>query len=154
LNEKLNYFERGLYYQQLARYLELFPRENMLILVFEHVIADPQIALGKIAEFLRVSPEEFDMELAMKKVNAFSMPRFPHLRAKAKKVQAFFRYHDMDWIVRIIQILKLRKLFELGSLGPLPPMDSNVYVGLLERYEEDIRALEKLLDQDLAFWLE
>lgn len=50
------FIKRGLYAQQLARYLEFFPREKILVLVYEEVMQNPQTALEYVARFLSVDP--------------------------------------------------------------------------------------------------
>lgn len=45
---------QGDYFTHLSRYLEYFPRENFLILIYEEVKKDGQKALGDCFEFLGV----------------------------------------------------------------------------------------------------
>jgi hypothetical protein len=52
-------FERGLYFAQLALYLRHFPAEQILLLQYEHCIADPLTQLRRTFEFLEVDPVDF-----------------------------------------------------------------------------------------------
>jgi Sulfotransferase domain len=47
---------RGMYATQLARFLEVFPREQMLVQQYERCLADPPGELARTLEFLRVDP--------------------------------------------------------------------------------------------------
>jgi hypothetical protein len=48
---------RGLYATQLARYLEVFPREQLLVLQYEHCLRDPAPELARTFEFLGVDAD-------------------------------------------------------------------------------------------------
>ena len=52
-----SYKSRGLYGEQLARYLEHFSMERILILSSEDMFADPQSTLRQVFEFVGVDPE-------------------------------------------------------------------------------------------------
>ncbi len=53
---KLGYFSRGTYIQYIERYVDLFGRNNLLVLVFEDLIKDPLAFYRKCFEFLDVDP--------------------------------------------------------------------------------------------------
>ncbi len=57
-----SYAARGLYAEQLERWFGVFPREQILILMFDDLIADPVATLHRIADFVGVAqwaPAEF-----------------------------------------------------------------------------------------------
>ena len=47
-------FRRGLYHEQLSRYEEWFPREQVHILFFEDIVSKPQAVYGGICSYLAV----------------------------------------------------------------------------------------------------
>ncbi len=51
-----NATRRGLYATQLARYLEVFPREQLLVLQYERCLEAPAVELARTFEFLDVDP--------------------------------------------------------------------------------------------------
>ncbi len=51
-HRKFSYFARGVYVDQLARWLERFPTERILVLKSEAMYADPGSALGRVMGFL------------------------------------------------------------------------------------------------------
>jgi hypothetical protein len=57
IEECPDYLNVSRYHLQLAQYLELFPRERILVLVFEELIADPGAVLARCAQFLEIDPE-------------------------------------------------------------------------------------------------
>ncbi len=54
---KLGYFSRGTYIQYIEKYVQLFGRDRLLVLVFEDLKTDPVSFYGKCFEFLGVDPE-------------------------------------------------------------------------------------------------
>lgn len=51
-------YERGLYRPQIERYLACFPKEQVLFVLFEEYIQDPQRSLDEVCRFIGVEPEE------------------------------------------------------------------------------------------------
>jgi hypothetical protein len=49
-----SYVARGRYAEQLARWLELFPREQLLVLTSDELLSDPAAAMARVAGFLHV----------------------------------------------------------------------------------------------------
>jgi hypothetical protein len=52
------YVDASLYGEALGRYLELFPREQVLVLFFEDLVRDPSAQLSRLLDFLGVGPSE------------------------------------------------------------------------------------------------
>lgn len=57
-----SYVERGFYGAQMRRFLELYPREQLLPLTSEELFKDHRSALAKVTDFLGVSPFPADLE--------------------------------------------------------------------------------------------
>jgi hypothetical protein len=52
------YVDSSLYGEALGRYLELFPRDQLLVLFFEDLVRDPASELSRLLDFLGVGPSE------------------------------------------------------------------------------------------------
>ncbi len=64
------YLDRSRYATQIRPYLELFPPENVLILIFEEYAADPEAAFGQVADLLGIAQADFaDVDTAPKHVS-------------------------------------------------------------------------------------
>jgi hypothetical protein len=50
-----SYIDRGNYFKQISRFLDFFPRHNMLLLHSESFCCAPHLGLGKISQFLGIS---------------------------------------------------------------------------------------------------
>jgi len=150
LKEYPKVYARGLYSEQLERYLRYFPRKNMLVLIFEHIKSDSESVLHQIAEFLSIDASKFKNDLVEKKVNVSSLPRFPRARAMAIRFRGFLWRKDLDWVVNVFRAMGARHLF--GNRGSMPPMSPDMRATLLAKYEPDIASLEELLKKDLSLW--
>ncbi len=56
LRQKPLLLEEGFYDEQLTRYLELFPRENLLVLLYDDLKREPAQFLERIYRFIGVNP--------------------------------------------------------------------------------------------------
>jgi hypothetical protein len=55
-HQHFSYFARGLYAEQLRRWLAWYPREHLLVLRFEELEADPQACVARSVAFLGLAP--------------------------------------------------------------------------------------------------
>lgn len=53
---KSDYLRRGIYHEQLRRYLRLFPREQLLVLDQRELLRQPRATLDAVCDFLGVGP--------------------------------------------------------------------------------------------------
>ena len=144
-------FQRGLYGRQVGRFLDCFPRKDLLVLIFERdVTRDQHSALEQIADFLQVEAGGFGTHDVGKPVGGSHRTRFPRARAAASEVAQFLRRNDFDPLVNFAKATGLPQIF--GNRGPISPMDAATRTELLEKYESDIVVLEKLLGEDLTVW--
>jgi hypothetical protein len=66
-----SYLARGVYHEQLARIYRYFPREQVLVLVFESLTRSPQTFLSRITRFLAVDVHAFHID------NAYRVGDYP-----------------------------------------------------------------------------
>ena len=57
LNDKISYVKRGIYYPQVKKYLEVFPKENILILEHDELMKCHNQTIEKITVFLKIKNE-------------------------------------------------------------------------------------------------
>jgi hypothetical protein len=143
-------FARGLYSEQLKRFLQYHPRQHFLILLFEPVMSEPLRALGTLADFLFIDAKEFERSPTAKRANPTYRLRFGQQYARARRLGSLLRARDLDWVVNLAKSLGLRRLF--GDRGALPPMAIETRRKLLSFYSAEVTALEELLGMDLGFW--
>jgi hypothetical protein len=143
------YINRSRYAVQLRPYLDLFPRENVLLLLFEEYIADQPLTLREIAGFLGISPDAFaQTDLADKhKTVGKTYLKNPAIRAMvgSKAFQAV-RPRLADSIRQPIRRRLSNQLDEKPYFSPSLRRDIWRFV------EDDVRGVEDLLGRRLDVW--
>ncbi|NEQ65710.1 MAG: sulfotransferase domain-containing protein [Symploca sp. SIO2D2] len=151
LAQKSDVFLRGLYSQQIKRYLQHFSLENFLILIYEEVMKNQEQALSQLADFLSVDPNQFDPDIIKQKANTSGHVRFSKVRSLARGFRDFLRSKDLDWVWNVAKSSGIEQIF-LTKGEPLPSIEPAVKIELLSKYESDIAALEELISIDLNIW--
>lgn len=142
-----HYVRRGYYYDQLKRYFDQFPRENIKIIIFEEFLRNKEGSLKEIFGFLNVD-ETFSPNL--------SVQHNPSGEPKSKFILRLFR--DASLIKEAAKFfvpksfradLKRRLMAKNTARRTLSP---EMRRQLMAKYSEDIRNLETLLGRDLSVW--
>lgn len=147
------YFERGLYYQYLKIYFEVFGAENIKIFLFEDFTQNSLKVSQEVFEFIGVD-RDFVPVLGAKDA-ASGIP----------KNKAFNEFilgdNDLRKAIRPIaraifpNAEKRRVLWTrlLNSNLSRPAIDDNARQILADRYRDDVLALQDLIGRDLSKWL-
>jgi hypothetical protein len=148
---------RGCYARQLQRYFRFFSPDQFLILVFEEALSRPQTALQKIANFLGIPPDGFDVNQMEKKINPSYLPRMPWLYSSYVKTSQYLTRRNCGVVLTVAKKFGLlnagRHIVRWGgSRAELPTMDEQTRKRLAQYYLPEIRALEKLIGRDLSLW--
>lgn len=147
------YVGRGLYFEQLNRYLEEFDESNILIVLFEDLISRTGVELKKIQQFLDLSPHK-NFEL-----NNSNQTQIPKNKV-SKNLLHLSRRSASIKIINVFKSLipnslfkKLKKTF-FTSLRNLPEKLDDKKVNELTNtyFLKDIKKLENRLDIDLKIW--
>lgn len=146
----------GLYGEQLARYLSIFPREQMKVFLFEDLEQSPQAVIEQILEFLNLD-RRFQLR-APRRVNVAGAPRSsrlhtfltaPNLVSKSltpfvgESTRRKMRSRIWDEALEGLKQWNLRK----------PPLDRQVRGWLIDFYRADILRAQDILQRDLSSWL-
>lgn len=144
------YINRSRYAVQLRPYLTLFPRQHILLLIFEEYIADQPRTLRQIAEFLAIDPAGFRNEtqngfVAHRSVGDYQLgPVLQQLRA-TPLVEMALGY--------LPQAMRRQARRQLGNTLTTKPAMSPALRQLLWRFlEDDLCALEQIMGRRLDCW--
>ncbi len=154
----LMYSEHVRYVEQLRRYEAVFPREQMLILIYEDFRADNEGTVRAVQRFLGVDetgPIEVQdansTVIAMRSqqadelLNRVSVGRGPVSRAVKTGLKAVMPSDVRRRAIRTTQ----RHLV----MGPPKQPDEESMLALRRRFRGEVQALSEYLDRDLvAFW--
>ncbi|MCP5061606.1 MAG: sulfotransferase domain-containing protein [Ignavibacteriae bacterium] len=137
------YFEAGLYYKQLKRYYDIFPHENIKVVLFDGFTKSPKIKLNEIFNFLGVAPR---LEIQNKeKMNKSYYPRFLLLE-KIRRLGIYKKYLSNKLPESVKCFIRSYNKTEKELNGVLS-------LKLLNLYKEDIIRLQELIQYDLSCWL-
>ena len=144
-----HYKGKGYYTEQLERYYNLFPKENIKVLLFEEVVKNPIETSQEIFEFLNVD-SSFTPDTS-KKANVSGTPKglFGWLIMK-------LRYYNLIPNIQFSNYLPsfvIQFIFN-SAYKKAKPLNTELKNRLTDTYyKEDILNLEKLIDRDLQHWL-
>ncbi len=148
LEERPEAIERGLYAQQLERYLNYWDRDQILVLVFEELMAGTVDAATMFGDFLDVDRNGFDTTLAP--AGRSYVPRARRTRAVLHRVAGRLREADRDWVVDAGKRLGMSRIFESPQGIGAPTASERE--SLAAAFEADRERLEGLLGRDLRLW--
>lgn len=142
-----HYRRMGLYSEQVARYLEVFPRNQLLFIVFERFVAAPQVHLPRIFEFLQVDSGFVpDTRTTYARTG---IPRRLWLHNALRRETILKR--TLKNALPTGMVDRFRRMRRENLVRP--PLDARLRSHLLERYRPDIFRLEEMIGEDLTLWL-
>jgi hypothetical protein len=137
----------GKYYEQIKRYYDLFPAEQIKIFLFDDYAANPDAVVREMFEFLGVNPD-FKVDTSQK-ANEGGIP-------KLKWVNYFLHQSGLiSWAKNVLP-KSWREPFKqwMYKKGPdMPVMKPEERAFLVNYYREDILKLQELINRDLSKWL-
>ncbi|MBW4575273.1 MAG: sulfotransferase domain-containing protein [Aphanothece sp. CMT-3BRIN-NPC111] len=143
------YFYSGLYFAQVERYLENFPRDQVHIILFEDLKTNPVVATQQVYEFLGVDSSFIpEIEVHNKGQTPFSVPAQYFIKQKLNKYLCKLRIPSRLRLQR--SALDINLFF--GKLVE-HRLNEATRRNLQEMYREDIQKTARLIGRDLGAWL-
>jgi hypothetical protein len=155
---------RGEYHSHLARYLRLFPRDRLLVLLYDRIRDDPAGELRRCLEFLAVDPAFSPSTLGTRlneggaDITAATGP-VRRIRSALRAGVLWARRRNLvpRSLERRLVTSADRVARRAAALGPRAKpyerLDPMLRAELMERYyQAEIQRLEELLDMDLSLW--
>ncbi len=144
-----HYKAQGFYYKQLKRYYNLFPKEQIKIILFKDLITNPEKVTKEVFKFLRID-NTFVADTS-KKANVSGKPKglFGWLIMKMRKYNLIPNIEFGRILPKFMISIILKMIYAK------PDKISNNFVAKLTKkhYQEDIKKLETLIAKDLSHWL-
>jgi hypothetical protein len=141
------FLEFGMYSQQVKRYMDLFPREHVLIHIYEEMRGNSEEAMARTFGFLGVNTR-----LTLNSPARFMEPRIPRMITLGYGLKKFGVWQKAGRIVPDSLRPALRKAVHRPRASLKISPEDRAY--LQSHYREDILRLEGLLQRKLNFWLE
>lgn len=166
-------FERGLYKEQIERFLRVFPREQLLFLVFEEFVNDPASGIAEVCRFLGVDSGRLPEREEDRHENRGRYPWSPRLQHAVNTLLFHgmldgHRYVDSHlpalrfdslgygaagtWGIRAVRTA-FKVVSRLNcSKRERPQMKPETRELLKYLYEDRNAGLSELVDRDLSAW--
>jgi hypothetical protein len=135
------YLEWGMYARQLSPFFENFPRENILVQIYEDKDIDPSLFMSEIYRFIDV---DSDFKAPSTKIRT-KLGQFEHNNRLWRPISKIMLHPRGPFVLRSIYT-KIRPNAKKNILS------ENVYQKLSQHYLEDLVHLEELIDRDLSIW--
>jgi len=155
-----SYKERGMYYKQVKNYLDLFPKENVFIILMEEIKNNPEKVIRELYKFLGVK-ENFIPKDLHKKSNESLGTKNKFLRKSLKLSSEIYRKLESTFLGKFLSCLKRKTnanelLWKIDQKNKTEKVEEKISEEtekrLREIYFEDIEKLEKLIGRDLESW--
>jgi hypothetical protein len=139
------YVELGLYAPQVRRFIEMFGREQVLVLLFDDLNKRPQQLYSQVAQHVGIDPAFFELQNETNAHNVYRGPRSLALyrfaaRGPIKTIRQKLLPAGMQKWLRHSPLL-------YGSQKPVIDEESSLY--LQKIFEPDVAELEALLERKL-----
>lgn len=136
-----DFVRRGLYFRQIKWFLELFPRESLLIKIYEDKEQDPTGFIQGIFEFLGV-----DSNFVPPSVQVQTKP------GAIENVNKLWSIMSRMLLDPRTPLLSKKLYSKIRPKGSALDVDEDSLKTLARFFDEDIRELEKYLKRDLGCW--
>lgn len=137
-----NYLDFGYYYEQIKRYIDLFPSSSLKVIFFEDLIDKPNEVINTIRSFLELEPYSDKEDYVL-----HQNPSITRLHFKILELTARLRYSRLMPVgikQYVEQVLK--------KIEPQYKMKPETREWLYNHYYEHNLALERFLVRDLSHW--
>ena len=153
LEQESLYIEMGLYAKQLRRYLEYFNRQQILVVVFEKLIKQPEKEFPRIFEFLGVSADA-NIDYSARDTNESASARSKTLHRYAFKFSQLLVNSGLSFVLHGLRNLGVHSLINRINSAPsrCAPLLPETEMRLMNYFREDIKKLEQMLGVDLSEW--
>ena len=148
LPEALLYRQVAAFAEQVRRYQDAFPAEQILVVLQDDLKADTPATYRRTLEFLGVDPS---FQPSLERVNANKVVRSEGLR----KLIAATPSAAKDLIPTGLRRGVRKGMAKLNSRhAPRPPLDPDLRAVLLEELRPEIERLADVIDRDLSDWVQ
>lgn len=150
------YKEQGRYAKHLKRWLDIFPRESIHILLMEDIVSDSRIEARRLYEFLGVSPDHLSKFLT-EKSNPSYVTRNKQIEGMVRGVRRVFRSILGKSAWERIGNFGLRDAYRALNRKPssavIPEVSESALMTLRREFSDEVLMLEQLIGRDLRSWL-
>jgi hypothetical protein len=140
-----------MYASQLQRYFDRFPKEQLLVLVYEDIRKDPQQFIRSVYSFLGVDAA-FEPSMLNREVNVARTPKHVGIERFMHHTAEFLRRHGLDRFVHWVRTTGLPDMVRRGNTKETEQVQYD-RAALTRIFAEDVRKTSEFIGRDLnAEW--
>ncbi|MEM7131339.1 MAG: sulfotransferase domain-containing protein [Chloroflexota bacterium] len=143
------YLNRSRYGMQIQPFIELFGRENVLLLVFEEYIADQNSALAQVADFLNISVNGFNNQDDSHNHKSVGVPYLKY--EFVRQITSTDLFQSLRTYVPQNIRYSLRS-YVSNTLEEKPEFSPPLRQAMRRFVDDDINAIERLLERKIPAW--
>lgn len=141
---------QGMYYEQVKRYIDLFGKERVLVLILEESKENPQDFIKKIFEFLEVDPQ-FVPNMLQREVNIARTPRFVWIEKTMMHIAEFLRRAGLGKIVWFIKKGSIPdRIRKMNTKKDKRKMRDTTKEDLKKTFKQDTSVLSEIIEKDIV----
>lgn len=145
------YFNSGKYSEQIERYLRIFSRDQIRVILFKDLIENGAATTKAIYEFLGVD-KDFKPQIKPHNQSQKIFSTALQCLSNRQKLRPYFHKSPIPGYYKIHKkITKLNVFLGRFHTAPFRPATRR---RLLDMYREDIQKTSRIIDRDLTHWLE
>ena len=138
------YVRHSFYYENISRYIEYFPREQIGFFLFEELRKNPDQVMRRVYRFLGVD-DNFQAEIQQH--NQAWVPKYRLLNSVRERLLR------SEKLRKALQDTAIKRWFRRLTRVEPPRMTDEIYQRLIAYYREDIEKTQRLTGLDLSSWL-
>ena len=141
------------YATYLQKWTEAFPREQMLVTLYDDLCASPQRYMDRLFTFLDV-PGEILSKAEQRHVHSserMTQPRNFLVTRTATAIADWCKAHNLDNLVASVRESQLREVF-LGGGAPFPEVSHSVRRRIKQLFWPEVESLQTMIGRDLSMW--
>ncbi|MDJ0688715.1 MAG: sulfotransferase domain-containing protein [Xenococcaceae cyanobacterium MO_188.B32] len=145
----LNYFPKGLYYENLSRYFNLFEAEQIKVVLYEDLKSDANKLMRDLFHFLEID-ENVTIDTSKHYMKSRPIPKNSIVESFLKLLEKITKKGENA--IPLESLSSFRKsLSQLNKISE--KVSPSVRRYLIKIYQDDILELQDLIDRDLSCWL-
>ncbi|MEM8550081.1 MAG: sulfotransferase domain-containing protein [Verrucomicrobiota bacterium] len=138
----------GAFSRLCPQWEEAFGQDNVLYLVQEDIIDDPQKSIDRVTDFLGIEAISLGAE-AKERFNKSYKPRYPTLAKWSGPLTTRLREYRLHYVVEFAKKLGMKKILHGGEDNRMP---KEVFEHLAKVHAEDITYVEERLGCSFPQW--
>ena len=151
------YYQFGLYYKWISRFIENFGKENIKIVTFEKLISERLNILNSCYEFLGVSKMDSVNFIKSNKTNKVIFPSMYHFLRKSSigkmkytSISKYFLPKKIRTKIKSLMKIAIKNWISIESKKEI--LSDKQRKKLRDKYFEDVMSLKNKLNYDFSEW--